>query len=748
MPLTPLYIEIPHIARDDPGYEVWRWIASGLLCLSIWIDPGNNLLAADVKIQNHNLDVTINPSQHTLIASDTMRLTGIDSKSSPIRLTLNQTLTVQEIRIGDTIIPFHTKGLESMPQEKSEPQPTKKLGHHEKPEHILEIELPNWATEFSTLDLMIIYQGTIDDPPRASTGLRYVRPSQTNGHIGSEGVYLTSETQWYPDIPRSLATYSIRVTLPHDWEVVTQGREMSRTSSQKQLTTEWQVNARSEALTLAANHYVITRQEWHGIQIATYLFPEDAHLAEQYLKATAKYLDVYTQLLGPYPFPKFAVVENFFPSGIGLPSFTLLGSRVIKRGYTQPYSLGHEIVHSWLGNSVLNDFSTGNWVEGLTTYLANYYYEELSENLDQALKIRRRMIYEYSLYAVPEHEYPLLHFHHKESRIDNAIGYQKAAMVFHMLRREIGDQAFFSGIHALIENWSGRYTEWGTLEEVFTKTSGRDLRWFFTQWVNQPGAPSIRILSSQVLKDIQTDSQIAIRLNISQQQPPYRLRLPVIVDLANGKTIRTTIVLKDSSQVVTISAPSQPTRVSIDQDYETFRRLNREQIPPMLNIWTTDRDRTIVLRKGQAEAENSSFQSILQRIRSEESPIVQKTDTQTTLGDESTLVLGGPETNRLTSTSLEGCSDTIRLEHHKALIQGQVFEGPEIAFLISCPNPEYPSHVATVFFGFSHKAVAQVARLLFFYGWDSYLVFQNGRVIARGTFEPPVKDLEIQLDTV
>ena len=59
-------------------------------------------------------------------------------------------------------------------------------------------------------------------------------------------------------------------------------------------------------------------------------------------------------LLGPYPFDTFAVVENFFASGLGMPSFTLLGSGVIKRHYVQPYALGHEIVHSWIGNAVFN----------------------------------------------------------------------------------------------------------------------------------------------------------------------------------------------------------------------------------------------------------------------------------------------------------------------------------------------------------------------------------------------------------
>jgi Aminopeptidase N len=55
----------------------------------------------------------------------------------------------------------------------------------------------------------------------------------------------------------------------------------------------------------------------------------------------------------------------------------LLGSGIIKRHYVQPYALGHEIVHSWIGNAVFNHADRGNWVEGLTTYLANYYWHEL-----------------------------------------------------------------------------------------------------------------------------------------------------------------------------------------------------------------------------------------------------------------------------------------------------------------------------------------------------------------------------------
>src|SRR5207244_11436824 len=90
----------------------------------------------------------------------------------------------------------------------------------------------------------------------------------------------------------------------------------------------------SEAVTIVANTFVTSFRDWttktgQKIRLSTYLFPDDAHLAEEYLDASARYLDAYIPLLGPYPFEKFAVVENFLASGLGMPSFTLLGSNVI-----------------------------------------------------------------------------------------------------------------------------------------------------------------------------------------------------------------------------------------------------------------------------------------------------------------------------------------------------------------------------------------------------------------------------------
>jgi aminopeptidase N len=102
----------------------------------------------------------------------------------------------------------------------------------------------------------------------------------------------------------------------------------------------------------------------------------DAPLARKYLAATHRYLALYDELIGPYPYKKFAMVENFRQTGYGMPSFTLLGSRVIRFPFILSSSYPHEILHNWWGNSVYVDYDSGNWSEGLTSYLADHLIRE------------------------------------------------------------------------------------------------------------------------------------------------------------------------------------------------------------------------------------------------------------------------------------------------------------------------------------------------------------------------------------
>ena len=235
----------------------------------------------------------------------------------------------------------------------------------------------------------------------------------------------------------------------------------------------------------------------------------------------------------------------------------------------------------WIGNSVLNRFETGNWVEGMTTYLANYYFEERFQGNDKAMAHRQRMMMEYSLYSQPKNEYPVVSFHHKENRLDNAIGYQKTAMIFHMLRRQIGERAFFHGLRQLVDDYTGRYAAWIDLQRVFEDTSGMDLSWFFLQWVEQSGAPMLAIRGSRVQPD--ELEGYWIRLRLSQDGETFRISVPVVIQMEQEQVYHANLDLRVKDQLVSIWVPSKPLRLTLDPKFEVFRRLKRSQIPPMLS---------------------------------------------------------------------------------------------------------------------------------------------------------------------
>ena len=627
--------------------------------------------APQAEILHHNLELKLLPDRHELLAVDqmTVRALADDLQEAAFTLhdNLNVRLVVEQRPAGSRRLSFHA-GPASGPYGAWQSVTVR-------------FSRPLQADE--TVTLLWHYRGEINEPPREPRHLRFVTPSETAGHIGAEGVYLSGETRWYPDLPGSLATFALRAKTPGDWTAVTHGRQLARTVQEAVAVADWEVAEKTEALTLVANRFVVKRRNWKGIEIAAYLFPDEARLADEYLDASIRYLDTYVRILGPYPFPKFAVVENFFASGLGMPSFTLLGSGIVKRRYVQPYALGHEIVHSWIGNSVFNAVEQGNWVEGLTTYLANYFYEELTGTPEQAREQRRMMLLGYAVYVRPEEDYPVAQFTQKTDQKDNAIGYQKSAMVFHMLRREIGEENFWRGLRLLVARYRSRYAGWKDVEQVFAEAAGRELRWFFAQWVERAGAP-----------------------------------------------------------------PASKDRKSVraDPEYEIFRRIPREALPPMLNLFVTDPMRAVIVPSDGSESDRVPYIELIAQIVSKDPSSPMQDDRHVEAAKGSLLVLGGPGVNRAAEWALRGCGEKVKIDDDTFTIEGRTFNGPGAALLVSCRHPDRPGHVVTLFHGTTPAAASKVARLLFFYGWQSYLVFKDGAVVARGDFPSDVKDVEVQFD--
>ncbi len=708
-----------------------------------------------VAIRHHELFVQIVPDQHVLIAKDRLTL-EVPQQKVPIRFSLAPTLQLDRLTLIQTSAEAKVS-LQDVPF---------KIEHGSLQDSAQQILIPSQAVPAGLVTLDVHYHGVINDPPRDPRHLRFVTPSETAGHIGPEGVYISSESSWYPDVPESLSTFALQVAVPVGWTVVTQGKSgesrvclASLCRDDNMVMTEWIVTQPSEALTLVANTFVSMSRDWTAktgqrILLSTYLFPDDAHLAEEYLDATTRYLDAYIPLLGPYPFEKFAVVENFFASGLGMPSFTLLGSGIIKRHYVQPYALGHEIVHSWIGNAVFNRAERGNWVEGLTTYLANYYWHELMGDRAQAQEQRRLMVQSYNLHVPPERDYPVAQFTQKLDEHDNAIGYQKAAMLFHLLRKEVGEEIFWRTLKSLVAQYRGRHAEWRDLERVFVEESHQDLRWFFAQWLEQDGAPVLS-LSEVTARPVVGSPAFQLEATIVQSNKPFRLPLQIRVRMEGDREQILTVPLRSLREAISVTLPVRPISIDLDPEFMAFRRIARQSLSPVLNHYVTDRRRSVLTAFTDEPGHPSPFREIVARIETQEQqkPAGERTALASLAQDGllpqegSVLVLGGPESRSgIQSILAHHCGERTALNDKGITVMGMEHEGAGLALLASCHRVDRPGSVVTVLYAASQQAVAKVARLLFFYGWNSFVLFKDGAVAARGEWPLASDRTEVRLD--
>jgi len=705
--------------------------------------------ASSPAIIRHELHATIDPDRHQLIVIDRM-VVRAGAAQQPLEFTLAKSLH------PDTIALVTRVGNE----ERLLPVPIP-LGDAATDSNLkfLRLSLPDHQHGEVTLEWR--YRGTIDDPPREPRHLRFVTPSETSGHIGPEGVYLSSETGWYPDLAGSLSSYALAVEMPGGWTTVSQGRGGAKEDCTKprsdgscRIVQTWESGV-TEALTLVANRFSVKTRDWKSVngqvvRLATYLFPDDAALADEYLDATGKYLDAYVPLLGAFPFEQFAVVENFFASGLGMPSFTLLGSGSIKRHYTQSYALGHEIVHSWIGNSVWNRPGSGNWVEGLTTYLTNYFWHELIHDDRQAREQRRLMLQGYSLYVTPQLDYPVAAFQRKSDEKDNAIGYQKSAMVFHQLRMEIGDEAFWRGVRQLVADMSGRHADWQDLERVFAKASARELRWFFAQWIERSGAPFVAIAEATASPEQDQRGAYKMRIRLTREGGAFRLILPLAITM-KGSTTSVAVALAAEQHDIELVVPAEPLTLSIDPEFMSLQRLRREQLAPVLNLFATDQRKAVLPLFPEAA---TPFRELVSRIEAQEAQVPTERKTTVLPMDSvalppsgSVLIVAAPDYHaQVQSLIAQACGDLAKVGPEGFRIAGTLYEGPRMAVLLSCHRPDAPGSVVTVLYAMDPAAAAKVARLLFFYGWQSAVVFDEGTVTKREMWQEFQAIKEVRLD--
>ena len=286
---------------------------------------------------------------------------------------------------------------------------------------------------------------------------------------------------------------------------------------------------------------------------------------------------MYRQLIGPYPYTKFALVENFWETGYGMPSFTLLGPRVIRFPFILHSSFPHEILHNWWGNSVFVDYEQGNWCEGLTAYLADHL---IQEQRGKGESYRRDTLQKYRNYVKDGRDFPLAEFRSRHSGATEAVGYGKALMGFHMLRRRLGDEKFAVALQRLYRSHRGKRASFGDLQKAFEAAGERDLSRFFDEWTRRTGAATIGVSVTGVRED--ADGYV-VSGTLDQTQPgePFALDVPIALTTATA-TEESIFGLDRASRSFEIRTADRPLLLQVDPSFDLFRQLDPREIPPSI----------------------------------------------------------------------------------------------------------------------------------------------------------------------
>ena len=675
----------------------------------VMILAGSPAMGADRHV-HHELEITLVPQEQKLEGRARVSLPEAERKQ---RLHLSPQARVASVRLNG-----------------------QKL-EHSFSRSVLEVELPREAAG-SRATLQIDYEAEFDDETPGPAMHTEDPTYGVTGAITKEGTFLSGGSGWYPDPRQGPATWDLRVQAPAGYLAVTAGRLKEHTTGEDYSLSKWQVDVPLPSLTVSAGPYEVKTDDSGDVPVSTYFYPESQDLATDYLQAARSHLDFFQAILGPYPFEKFAVVENFFPTGYGLPSWTLLGSRVIRLPFILETSLPHEIAHSWWGNGVRVDYSQGNWSEAVTTYVADYLLLE-RESEEEAQQYRERLVRGFSSLVSQDKDFPLEEFTRRDSRESQAIGYGKGAMVFHMLRSEVGEQEFWEGLRRMVREYMFESAGWSDFARVFSEVADKDLKSFFEQWVQRPGAPFIS------LDDVDVSGlpgRWTISGTIRQEEPVFDLHLPVHIETPTRRIVHE-LHLDGRETTFEFQVRSKPSKFMVDPYSDVFRRLHPEEMPATVERIRGSRDLNAVAAQGMSEQELEAARMLLQTLNRQDVSVISEDEAgdKDLLGRD-VLFLGMPE-KELARENFEQ-SDKACMQQGRLFFEQKSLDDPENALFMAVNPGQAPETVWAYFLFGSEEAARDAVRRIGHYGSESYLFFRDGENQARGTWEE--MDLPLQYD--
>jgi aminopeptidase N len=432
----------------------------------------------------------------------------------------------------------------------------------------LVVHLAQPAAAGTPLSLSIDYEGA----PRR--GIYFIAPCAFDPERPSE-VWTQGQDDdsrhWFPcfDAPNQKAKTEMIAHVPRGRFALSNGELADRRDEPDESIFHYRQDTPHSTylVSLVVGEYVALEQQG-PVPVISYVHPRDRAKGELTFSRTAEMVRLFSEKIGiPYPYPRYSqiCVADFIFGGMENTTATTLTELILfdQRSEADFRSVAenlvaHELAHQWWGDLVTCADWSHAWLnEGFATYFETLWREHAESTADADYG---RFV-DQQAYLEEKYRRPLVERRYEEP-IDlfDRHQYEKGACVLHLIRRELGDDAFFRSLRRYGEKHRGGSVETNDLRRAIEEVTGRNLEALFDQWVHAAGHPELAISGSW------DPEQRIFDLTVEQKQKSPVFTFGVEVELATDEAKEThRIQIQDKKQTLHFFCEQRPRYVVFDR---------------------------------------------------------------------------------------------------------------------------------------------------------------------------------------
>ena len=556
---------------------------------------------ADYDITHYALDVSFDPERRGLDGRALVRLRITAPAVNNLTLRLAESLNVKSIYSNDLgrLLPLRIRGQNS-----------------------IVINLPGYAMRGTELVLVITYSGRLEpsEPDREVIAPQFPQQEQqvrddSPAFVSEPSLLYSIHSYWYPQgSVTDYATATMQLTVPEPYGVLASGdlapgspvvvpsrdrqsaarlytyeaarpvRYLSCVISRFTRVARRQVSLVEALASLAASNggampegTMPAGRFSNAVELAVEVNPRQTTSGRQSAPIAEDLLRFYTSLVGDAPYPSFTVgiIEKDLPGGHS-PAYLSILHQPLPSGSSSwgndpaafqnypEYFLAHEVAHQWWGQAVGWRSYHDQWIsEGFAQYFAALYASKSRGDalFNDLLRRMTRWARQQGQAGPVSLGYRLGHIQ-GDSRIFRAIVYNKSAVVLHMLRRMVGDEAFFRGVRRFYFGSRFRKAATEDVRAAFEKESGQALEAFFRGWIEGSGTPQVLV---NWTRDAGAPPPVAV-LRVEQRGKTFEFPVTATVEYANGTMEDVPLVIRERAAEFRLPLKGDVKNITLNRD--------------------------------------------------------------------------------------------------------------------------------------------------------------------------------------